>query len=163
MSPVLFTEIVTFQFPLPKLARATRDVGSSDIKPTRDPPEGGKNSSSAALNVAELACSRRRGSKWALITCAESGTSDSAARNHVSWFPTGVLGIVAEMKAVELDAVFVVTLGGVAWPDGLLQLAATIEIATLNTAYEARRDILRCSVLAVVAPMRGPVSRAPGR
>jgi hypothetical protein len=141
ISPVLFTEIVTFQFPVPKVATATSDVGSSDSKPTRDAPEGGENCSSAALNVSELTFCRTWGSKWASITCADKGASDTAVRNHVNWAPTFVSGIVVEMKDVELDGVVGVTLGGVACPEGVLQLAATIDIAKLNTAYERRRDI----------------------
>jgi len=85
--------------------------------------------------------------KWASITCADKGTSDTAARNHASWAPTFVSGIVVEMKDVELDAVVVVTGGGTACPDGLLQPAATIEIAMMNAAYATRRDIVVVSSL----------------
>jgi hypothetical protein len=147
MGPVLLTEIVTFQFPLPKVATATSDVGSSDSKPTRDALEGGTTSSSAALNLSELTCSRTWGLKWASMTCADKGTSDTAPRNHASWAPTSVSGIVEETKDVELDAVVVVTLGGVARPYEPPQLAATSEIAKIDTAYEMRRDTFMATSL----------------
>ena len=58
MSPVLSTDIITFQFPVPKVATATSDVGSADSKPTRDAPEGGENSSNDALKASALTSSK---------------------------------------------------------------------------------------------------------
>src|SRR5580658_3577087 len=86
------------------------------------------------------------------MTAWDKGAAGTAPRNHASWVPTGVSGMVVETKAVGCATAVVVARGGVACFDGLLQLVTIKESATMSVAYERRRGVMRRHYGRIVAP-----------